>query len=1139
MRGNFSLTQFPTSEKGALWMQQGRPLLDSDWNAQISLAEDAVRKKIQSLIGDAGAPAESAGFAITPIAGLLVNEDAEKQTFAEGMFLLADSSLPFPIGDTPARPFHLQLGFRVYKKEAGAICHVPGLFLLSLSKANRLTISANIVGEDGQNKKTSSTGKKVIAPDELVRVDIVYDGEAIEVFLCTSSPDQPEVRLDLGCSAKIGFDPLALVLGCAQKSAIDGGLSEKSGQGPWFNHALHASFWHLAIVDDFLEFARQMPLGDTLGSDQDGLVCSLDFRAIIDDQLADCSPFSNNGVLLIGDKEPSITLLDIMISKGNYIAHGRYYQNTAACQITEQPNLPQQHLPPPGGPEISRSYQRYYMDCWQRFVTDLEAPENHDLALGDIDTTASLQNIWQIKSIAASSPEALSARWETLATPPNAGQIKLRRPNDYLAIKNGLLRVEVHHSGWTANWPIDEAALLDTHSATLVDGKRQFLHIEKRPRADRLLQLDRPVLLFVIDGDRPDSSAELEQATHTFTTIIGVRKGRKYDKLTLADAAPKVGKNQTLFILPVASYKFSTKNGCLSYPISNLSWLDGGDGLSANLSFPGYNGLEIKNGDWLELGNLALEQTERPGPMFQVEDFMSDRLQLLLSALPGYASARTEKVPTGEFPTLTIWGENLAPLASPPIGPGWNKLTDGIEVEFSPGGYYKSGQYWTAAMRSAAPKGIIWPGVEHGKPVFCNAEGPQHQYVALADIIHEPTSLKCMDKRHLFRSLIDEPFADLDDKTASVLRETAAFMEMIGLPDWHLTPADLPDFLRDAIRRMLHELYNEDLRLLGVNPEAPQGLRTTGQKLTLPDQAGQKWGLNEEIPEEMQGDGFAAFLAGQPVYINQKDNGIWTCRDAVSGWQLLTHVPDDRHAYSVAWDNERLYIVGGRRHGLITDGAAKHIIALNSVGEWHTVGTMRHYTGYPSAVCIGDNLLVTGGIDFEGNDVRNVGYVDLKRRRWHSLDDDILGTGAYSASITYGGQWYIFGGEGKHSGDKQFHISDRVRLYDPVTRTWQDRKPMPVPLAGHQVRQSGDKITVYGGKIRSGEFSPACYHYYPNEDRWSEAGFMSEPRAFFGLLPRMEAKGRSLVAVGGMVEEGFFSAFADVGLLDKTYYFYE
>ena len=1138
MRGNFSLTKFPTSEKGALWMQQGRPLLDSDWNAQITLAEDAVRKKIQSLIGTSGAPAESAGFAITPITGLRVNHNHQKPHGTEGLFLLTDPSLPFPQGEIPARPFHIQLGFSLHEKASGGLCHVPGLFLLSLTTGNRLKITGTSVDLDGQSKKVSATGKRLITPHKLVRIDIVFDGENISVFLNHTTSDTPEVSLPIGFPGDIGFDPLAMIAGCVQTGDAETNSSGKATQGPWFNQPLDVTFWHLGIIDNFLEFAQQIPLDSKPDKDLEGLVCSLDFAAIVDGELLDHTPLANNGLLLIEDRTPSLTLLDIMISGGNYIAHGRYFENVTPCPITDQPHLPATH---PDEQEYAgqNKYQRYYMDCWQRLVTDIEAPANHDLALGSIDTTASQRNVWQVKSIAAASKDELDANWNSLNAAPNGGQLRLRRPGDYLAIENGLLRVEIHHGGWAANWPICEAAYTHAQAAKLVEGKRQFVHVARNQKTSILQQPDRPVLLFVTNETADGVPKDFENASYVLTTLIGVKTETKQFRLSLTDAAPKVGKGQTLFILPVASYKFSTKNGCLSYPVSELTWLENRSGLSADLSFPGYNGLEIRNGDWLEFGNLALEQNEQPGPMFQVEDFMADRLQLLLAAQPGFIAANNEKISKGEFPTLTIWGENLATLPAPPVGSGWNKLTDGIEVEFSPDSYYDSGQFWTAPLRSAAPKGVVWTGITDGKPAFCDAEGPQHQYVALADLKFEAGFITVKDKRHLFRSLIDEPFADLDDKTAKILRETALFMEMIGLPGWHLTPADLPDFLRNAIRRMLHELYNADLRILGVKPDAPEGLTATGQKLILPNKADHTWHIEEELPEDMQGDGFSAFLAGQPVYINQKDNGIWTYRGPVFGWELLAYVPDDRHAYSVAWDNERLYIVGGRRHGLITEGAAKHIIALNSVGEWHTVGTMHHYTGYPSAVCIGDNLLIAGGIDFEGNDVQNLGYVDLKRRHWHSLEDEIPSIGAYAASIACGNQWLIFGGEGKHREEDCFQVSDRVRLYDPITRRWQDRASMPVALAGHQIYQRGETLTVFGGKLHSGEFSSACYTYDLDEDRWCEAGFMSEPRAFFGLMPRTDKQQQSLAAVGGMVEQGIFSSLTDISDIDKTYYLYE
>ncbi|MBL4789026.1 MAG: hypothetical protein JKY60_08225, partial [Kordiimonadaceae bacterium] len=953
MRGNFSLTQFPASEKGSLLMQQGRPLLDSDWNAQIKLAEGAVSKKIQSLIGTSGAAVDSAGFKLTPLVGLLVNETQDKLAPPEGIFLLANDSLPFPVRDIPARPFHLQIGFTLSRMAAGGLCHVPGLFQLRITKENRLNITATSLKKGGLQKKMSVTGKHNIAVQKEVRVDIIFDGEYINIFLDNMQSTDPEVSLLVGNPEPLNFDPLGLILGCIQTAAAALDSDGKCSQDPIFSNPLAVTFWHFSIVEGFLEWARTMPLGCVYAADQEGLICSLDFSAIVADILIDRSAFNNNGLLRVGDKEPVLSLLTLVISQGDYIAYGRYYENPTSCLITNQPNLPAV----PASDYTARSqeshFRRYYLDCWQRLVTDLEAPANHDPALGGIDTTASLRNIWQVKSVEACDAEAMSTCWQSLTKASDAAQITLRRKDDYLEIQNGLLRVEIHHSGWAENWPLAEAALPQALETTLIESNRQFVYVDSHPEADMLLQLDRPIVLFTAEMDTCISPDALEKSDHAFTTIIGIEKDGSGHRLSLAGAAPEIVKGQKLFILPVASFKFSTQNGCLAYPVSELVWESDQSDIAAALSFPGYNGMEIKNGDWLELRNLALDQTEQPGPMLMVKDFMLDRLELFLDAQPGFLSTCADPVALGEYPTLTIWGNSMAAAPAPAIVSGWIGLTAGIEIEFDLAGFYTSGQYWSAPLRSASPEGIIWPESAQGKPLAQAPEGPKHQYVPLADLIVQPICVETIDRRRLFRPLVDEPFADLDDKTARVLFETAHFMEMIGLPDWQLRREELPDFIREAIKHALVELYHSELRFIGTKPDAPRDFKATGQKLVVSRETDHEWHIGEEYPGDMQGDGYGGLLAGQPVYINQKDNGIWAYRGAMLGWELLTHVPDDRRAYSVAWDTERLYIVGGRRRGLLTDGAAKHVIALNSMGEWHTVGTMHHYTDYPAAVCTG------------------------------------------------------------------------------------------------------------------------------------------------------------------------------------------
>lgn len=53
----------------AVLLQQGRQLLDADWNEQTGLTADRMERLARDVIGRQGAPRHDAGFAITPVAG--------------------------------------------------------------------------------------------------------------------------------------------------------------------------------------------------------------------------------------------------------------------------------------------------------------------------------------------------------------------------------------------------------------------------------------------------------------------------------------------------------------------------------------------------------------------------------------------------------------------------------------------------------------------------------------------------------------------------------------------------------------------------------------------------------------------------------------------------------------------------------------------------------------------------------------------------------------------------------------------------------------------------------------------------------------------------------------------------------------
>ncbi|MFL6844094.1 MAG: DUF6519 domain-containing protein [Allosphingosinicella sp.] len=88
MRGDFSRDTRERARRAstrAVLLQQGRQLLDADWNEQAGLVADREEQLARHAIGRQGAPRDDAGFAITPAAGDL--NIGAGSLYAEGLLL--------------------------------------------------------------------------------------------------------------------------------------------------------------------------------------------------------------------------------------------------------------------------------------------------------------------------------------------------------------------------------------------------------------------------------------------------------------------------------------------------------------------------------------------------------------------------------------------------------------------------------------------------------------------------------------------------------------------------------------------------------------------------------------------------------------------------------------------------------------------------------------------------------------------------------------------------------------------------------------------------------------------------------------------------------------------------------------------
>lgn len=148
-------------------------------------------------------------------------------------------------------------------------------------------------------------------------------------------------------------------------------------------------------------------------------------------------------------------------------------------------------------------------------------------------------------------------------------------------------------------------------------------------------------------------------------------------------------------------------------------------------------------GNWVELSHDALELLGRPGTLVRIAKVEPGTLTLdpasVADILPFTSSLvkpkvrRWDQVQKG----ATLLRNGAVPLVEGKAAePAWIGLEDGVQIAFSPGGQYRTGDYWEIPARVATGK-VEWPTRTTANGEVSQALAPrgiEHHYAPLAYI---------------------------------------------------------------------------------------------------------------------------------------------------------------------------------------------------------------------------------------------------------------------------------------------------------------------------------------------------------------------------------------------------------------------
>lgn len=370
------------------------------------------------------------------------------------------------------------------------------------------------------------------------------------------------------------------------------------------------------------------------------------------------------------------------IGKGCYYVDGILVENdTEHCTYKNQPDYD-----PPAGDPLLQAQQKdvdeflIYLDVWERHITAVEDDSIGERALGDADTCTRAKVVWQVKAL------PLKKEAEN-----NKAQVGKQISQQLDACWKKKAEVEKQFIEQKNVDQLKELHSLDEQLARLT--QRSSLEPDKELLSP-LVRLSKPTLTARVD---PGQTTEDACVTPPASKYRGTEN--QLYRVEIHHGSKDENGN------PIApTFKWSRDNGSVA-----TAWLgvEGSDIQVANVR-------GFAAGNWVELSDDTNEFLGNPGTLVQLVKVEGDTLSVAPNTkLPERGDDRkhpkvrrwdhieTEAISLSDDNALRLqksFGQN-AP---------WIDLEDGVQIQFSAEGQYRTGDYWLIPARVATGN-VEWP----------------------------------------------------------------------------------------------------------------------------------------------------------------------------------------------------------------------------------------------------------------------------------------------------------------------------------------------------------------------------------------------------------------------------------------------
>ena len=243
---------------------------------------------------------------------------------------------------------------------------------------------------------------------------------------------------------------------------------------------------------------------------------------------------------------------------------------------------------------------------------------------------------------------------------------------------------------------------------------------------------------------------------------------------------------------------------------------------------------------------------------------------------------------------------------------------------------------------------------------------------------------------------------------------------------------------------------------------------------------------------------------------------------ATNTWSTKAMMPFGGDHCNAAATATKLYVLGATG----TTQSAEYDPVANSWTMKRPIPTQR---AAAATAAIGDKIYVAGGMSTMGRNVtvREFAAYDAVTDTWEILPDlpEIQRNHGPGAGV--GGIFYLLGGRSGPPNNPTEGLLDRVDAYDPATRMWSSKAPMPRARGGTSAGVIGGLIVVVGGEgnnvaVNSMRVFPETDVFDPVANSWRTVAPMRTPRHGMGA----GVVGNVLYVPGGATAQGGGTAVA-------------